>query len=85
MSCLVSPDAATIQKSYDREESAGSELHDKGLRVLDAKCHEDGAQKFLCEVTFTSRDDPAQRLYFDIVAVERLATGWELKSGLCKR
>ena len=55
------------------------------LRVEQGKCHDDGTQKFLCEVTFTSRDDPAQRLYFDIVAVGRLTTGWELKSGLCKR
>jgi tripartite-type tricarboxylate transporter receptor subunit TctC len=40
---------------------------------------------FLCEVTFTSKDDPTERLYFDIVAVARAGDGWELKSGLCKR
>jgi hypothetical protein len=40
---------------------------------------------FLCEVTFISKSDPSERLYFDIVAVARTAAGWELKSGLCKR
>jgi hypothetical protein len=36
-------------------------------------------------VTFVSRADPAERLYFDIVAVAHAGDGWELKSGLCKR
>jgi hypothetical protein len=85
MSCIPTPDAVTIQTAYEREESAGSALHDKGLKVLEAKCHDSGSDRFLCEVMFTSRDDPAQRLYFDIVSVSRVATGWELKSGLCKR
>jgi hypothetical protein len=39
---------------------------------------------FLCEVTFISKSDPAERLYFDIVAVARAGDDWELKSGLCK-
>jgi hypothetical protein len=85
LSCRPVPDIATIQSAYDREASSGSTLHDKGLQVLRAKCHDAGADKFLCEVTFTSRDDPAGRLYFDIVAVARAGDGWELTSGLCKR
>ena len=53
--------------------------------VLQTKCHDDSADKFLCEVTFISKSDPTERLYFDIVAVARASDGWELKSGLCKR
>jgi len=56
-----------------------------GLRVLEASCHDRAAGRFLCQVTFLSKDDPDQRLYFDIVAVARTDKGWELESGLCKR
>ena len=85
MSCNAVPDYTTIQAAYEREASAGSLLHDKGLDVLQAKCHDNGGDGFLCEVTFISKGDPSERLYFDIVAVARTADGWELKSGLCKR
>lgn len=85
LSCKPAPDIDTIQSAYDHEALSGSTLHDKGLKVLQAKCHDANADKFLCEVTFTSKDDPAGRLYFDIVAVAREGDGWELKSGLCKR
>lgn len=79
------PDVALIQTAYEREEATGSPKHDKGLQVLTTKCHDDGAGKFLCEVTFTSKGDPDERLYFDIVAVARDGDRWVLKSGLCKR
>jgi hypothetical protein len=85
MSCGSVPDIAAIQAAYDREASAGSALHDKGLQVLEAKCHDEKSDKFLCEVTFVSKSDPTERLYFDIVAVARADNGWDLKSGLCKR
>jgi hypothetical protein len=85
MSCASLPDVAVIQTAYEREASGGSKLHDKDLQVLESKCHDDGTDRFLCEVTFVSRGDATQRLFFDIVAVARTAGGWELKSGLCKR
>ena len=85
LSCGTLPDMAVIQTAYEREASAGSKLHDKDLRVLTAKCHDEGKGPFLCEVMFVSNSDPNQRLYFDIVAVARTSDGWELKSGLCKR
>ena len=84
-SCNTPPDMAVIQTAYEREASAGSKLHDKDLKVLKAKCHDDGKEAFLCEVMFVSNSDPNERLYFDIVAVARTSNGWELKSGLCKR
>lgn len=85
MSCNLIPDIATIQTAYEREASAGSTLHDKGLQVLQAKCHDNNADGFLCEVTFISKSDPAERLYFDVVAVARVGDEWTLKSGLYKR
>jgi hypothetical protein len=86
MSCnAAAPDVATIQTAYEYEASAGSKLHDKDLKVLQTRCHEDGKDGFLCEVTFTSTTDASERLYFDIVAVARKGSGYELKSGLCKR
>jgi hypothetical protein len=83
VSCKPMPDVATIQSAYDREASSGSAQHDKGLQILQAKCLE-GSAGFLCDVTFTSKGDPADRLYFDVVQVARAGDGWELKSGLCK-
>jgi hypothetical protein len=85
MSCGSVPDIAAIQTAYQREASAGSALHDKGLQVLQAKCHDGNTDNFLCEVTFVSKSDPTERLYFDIVAVARAGDGWQLTSGLCKR
>jgi hypothetical protein len=85
VSCKPGPDVATIQSAYDQEASQNNTLHDKGLKVLQAKCHDGNAGGFLCEVTFISKDDPAGRLYFDIVDVAPAGDGWKLKSGLCKR
>jgi hypothetical protein len=85
LSCNSVPDMAAIQTAYEREASSGSNLHDKELRVLRAKCHDDSTDRFLCEVMFISNSDPSERLYFDIVAVARTGDGFELKSGLCKR
>jgi hypothetical protein len=84
-SCKPVPDITVIQTAYEREASGGSALHDTGLQVLRAKCHDNGNDQFLCEVTFISQGDPAERLYFDIVAVARVGNGWVLNSGLCKR
>lgn len=84
----ASPNVAVIQSAYEQEASNGSSLHDKGLRVIKAACDDPAGpagDRFLCQVTFLSNDDPSQRLYFDVVAVARSDRGWELKSGLCKR
>jgi hypothetical protein len=84
MSCNSAPDIAAIQAAYEREASPGSVFHDNSLQVLQAKCRDDGTDKFLCEITFISKGDP-ERPYFDFVSVARASNGWELKSGLCKR
>jgi hypothetical protein len=89
LSCERGPGFSTIQSAYELEASSGSSLHDSGLKVLEAKCHDTAGegvgQKYLCEVKFVSTADPTERLYFDIVAVSRNGNNWELKSGLCKR
>jgi hypothetical protein len=85
LSCDSVPTVPVVQAAYEREASAGSSLHDKGLKVLTTKCHDGAGGQFLCEVMFVSNGDPSERLYFDIVAVARTHDGWELKSGLCKR
>jgi len=84
ISCTSAPDIGAIQTAYEKEASANSALHDQGLQVLEATCHDDGTGTFLCEITFISKGDP-KRPYFDIIAVARAGSGWELKSGLCKR
>jgi hypothetical protein len=83
MSCNSIPDIAAIQSAYELEAFTGTTLHDKGLQVLKAKCHDDGTDTFTCELTFISKGDP-ERPYFDIVSVVRAGEGWVLKSGLCK-
>ena len=87
--CGGAPDVSTIQSAYERETGSGNNLHDSGLRVIEAKCHGDAGQrvgvKYLCEVKFISTGDPSERLYFDIVAVTRSGNEWKLASGLCKR
>lgn len=89
LSCDRNPNVSVIQAAYERESSSGSSLHSRGLKVIEAKCHDQPAKRageaFLCEVTFISTADPTERLYFDIVAVARKQDNWELTSGLCKR
>jgi hypothetical protein len=89
LSCGGAPDASIIQSAYEREAGSGDKLHDSGLKVIEAKCHDDASQrvgeKYLCEVKFVSTNDPTERLYFDIVAVTRIGDGWKLAGGLCRR
>ena len=79
------PDAAIIQRAYEQESAAGSTLHDRGLRVLGARCARGQTSDYLCEVTFTFGLDPDARLYFDVIGIARIDGGWQLASGLCKR
>lgn len=79
------PASGDIQQAYEREASSANSRHDKGLRVLEAACSPDGTDAFLCQVTFISASDPAQRLYYDVVSLARRASQWQLTSGLCKR
>jgi hypothetical protein len=84
LSCGAMPGVAVIQAAYDSAKGVGDQLHDDSLQVLQAKCRDDGTQKYLCEITFISKKDPDERPFFDVVTMARVAGGWELKSGLCK-
>lgn len=79
------PNVPAIQAAYDAESGAASSLHDKDLRILEARCEQRSDGGYLCEVTFASKRDPAERLYFDVIEVAESSSGWALKTGLCKR
>jgi hypothetical protein len=83
LSCQAMPGVAIIQSAYESAKATDN-LHDDSLQVLQAKCRDDGTQKYLCEITFISKKDPDERSFFDVVTITRVASGWELKSGLCK-
>jgi hypothetical protein len=85
VSCAA-PNAEIIQKAYEQEAPASGVRHDKGLKIVEAKCDNgDEGGRYLCQVSFVSEDDPDKRLYFDIVAAALTDKGWVLTSGLCKR
>ena len=84
LSCGAMPGVAVIQSAYDNAKAADDTLHDDSLQVLQASCRDDGTHKYLCEITFISKKDPAERPFFDVVTITRVGDGWELKSGLCK-
>jgi hypothetical protein len=86
ISCVSTPDVATIQAAYEQEAPSSGVRHDKGLQIVDATCdHGNENGRFLCQVSFVSQDDPDKRLYFDIVSAAHTDKGWVLTSGLCKR
>jgi hypothetical protein len=81
----TAPTVAAIQAAYDQEAALGTSKHDKNLMLIEAKCDAGQNGRFRRQVTFLSKDDPSERLYFDIVAIARVEPGWRLKNGLCKR
>ncbi len=83
--CGPLPSAPAIQEAYEREATAANSLHDPGLRIVEASCDALSKGQFLCQVMFLAKDDPTQRLYFDIVGVAPAGDGFRLTSGLCKR
>ncbi|MFY9656493.1 MAG: hypothetical protein WAK01_07890 [Methylocystis sp.] len=79
------PDVAIMQASYDEQESAGSSLHDRNLQIIEVSCMR-YAPNYRCFVTFLSKADPYQHLYYDVAEMAPTALGgWQLISGLCKR
>jgi hypothetical protein len=79
------PDAGVVQATYDFELRGGNPAHDKGLKILLAKCmNGPGAAAYICFVSFYSQEDPGQRIYNSAIEIARIGDGWFLKSGLCK-
>ena len=81
----TAPTVAAIQAAYDQEASLGTSKHDNNLMLIEAKFDAGQNGRFRCQVTYLSKDDPSERLYFDIVAIARVEQGWRLENGLCKR
>jgi hypothetical protein len=65
-------DCIAIQRAYDQEASLGTSKHDNNLMLIEAKFDAGQNGRFRCQVTFLSKDDPGERLYFDIVAIARV-------------
>jgi hypothetical protein len=89
LSCGGTPDVSTSRSASELETGSGNDLHDSGLRGLEANCHDDASQRvgerYLSEVKLIPTSDPAGRLDFDSVAMTRGGDKWKLASGLCKR
>ncbi|MEQ1395284.1 hypothetical protein ABLW52_24210, partial [Salmonella enterica] len=71
--------------AYEREATSSVKKHDKGLQVVAAQCHPGAGAEYPCSISFVSRGDPEETLYMDVVTVAKNGTGWQLKSGLCRR
>ena len=82
----IEPTVEIVQAAYEQEAGGDDGKHDKDLLIDKVKCSPGKtAPEYLCWVTFTSKADAAQTLYFDVAAVESTPSGWKLKSGLCRR
>jgi hypothetical protein len=79
------PDLGVVQATYDFEESFGNPAHDKGLKIMQARCMKGGEAAYICFVSFMSEQDPDQRIYNSATEIARVGNIWLLKSGLCKR
>lgn len=79
------PDVAIMQASYNEEVSSGSKLHDRNLQIVEVSCAK-YPPNYRCFVTFFSKADPYQHLYYDLAEMApTVFGGWQLTSGLCKR
>jgi hypothetical protein len=80
------PTVAIVQAAYEREAASAAARHDKNLEIVAVDCNSGKIEReYLCWVTFTSKNDPAQTLYYDVAAVAGTETDWVLKSGLCRK
>jgi hypothetical protein len=80
----AAPDPGVLQATYDFEISSGNPAHDKGLKIVQAKCMKGQDSGYLCFVSFYSEQDPDQRIYNSAAEIGRTGGGWFLKAGLCK-
>jgi hypothetical protein len=82
---LRPPTVAEVQAAYDREATAANTKHDKNLQILSiVRCEKPNSDKYTCLIEFTSRADPKEHLYYDVVSVANQDGRLKLKSGLCR-
>lgn len=80
------PSVAIVQAAYEREAYRNTAKHDKNLLVITAECNTGKIEgQHLCWITFTSKTDPAQTLYYDVAGLENEGNDWTLTSGMCRR
>ena len=79
--CLISRPFRKPTKARKRPPVAHSTT--TAPQVLQAKCHDDGTDKFLCEVTFISKAMRSAPISTSS-ALLGAGAGWEINSGLCQ-
>jgi hypothetical protein len=79
------PSLPAIQAAYDNAKSESGGDHVDGLTVRAADCQQDRSDAYSCQITFTATSGAQDRLYFDVIGLDRQPAGWKLVSGLCKR
>ena len=80
------PTISIVQAAYEREAVRNAAKHDKNLVVLAAECSSSKIEgQHLCWITFTSKTDPSQTLYYDVAGLQTAGSDWTLISGMCRR
>lgn len=81
----LSPTIETIQAAYDSAKLEEADRHDDQLQIHAAECRRVDTENFTCQVGFTDRRSTSDRLYFDVIGLDRVDRAWRLVSGLCRR
>lgn len=80
------PTVGIVQAAYEREVDRGDPRHDKNLSIVAIDCSSGKIEhEYLCWVTFISKIDETQTLYYDVAALAQNRNDWSLQSGLCRR
>ena len=79
------PDVAGVQRAYDEARPDAPGTHLDGLKILGVECRPAPAGRVSCEVGFSLAGEAEDRVYLDVASLERVAGGWRLVSGLCRR
>jgi hypothetical protein len=79
------PTVAVVQAAYDSAKLEDVATHDDQLLIRQTDCRRLGDDKFTCQVGFTDRRSTGDRLYFDVIGLDRVDRAWKLVSGLCRR
>jgi hypothetical protein len=80
-----SPTIEIIQAAYDSAKLEEADRHDDQLQIRAADCRRVDGGNFTCQVGFTDRRSSGDRLYFDVIGLDRVDRSWKLVSGLCRR
>lgn len=93
IACVASPGLAqvrapsldAIQAAYESAKAEAQERHDDQLKVREAECEAGAQGQVTCQIGFTDERSSDGRLYFDVIGLDPVASGWKLVSGLCRR